>query len=191
MRLSAGQKFTEQLEKQEFKNLKPYALKVKERKKSLGEHFRKYKPAYLEFRTQYQRDRDRIVWAKSFKRLQNKTQIFPYYAEDHYTRRLTHSLEVAQIATTIARALKLNEDATEAIALSHDIGHTPFGHAGEAALNKILIDKGKKLQRRKKRKKRKKVVIGLRFQYSGLIIAFMASKSYLALNRSTNLIMTV
>ena len=78
--------------------------------------------------------------------MQHKTQIFPHYVEDHYKRRLTHSLEVAQIATTIARALKLNETATEAIALGHDLGHTPFGHAGERALNKILSGKSEKVK---------------------------------------------
>lgn len=78
------------------------------------------------------------MWSNAFKRLQHKTQVFPHYVEDHYKRRLTHSLEVAQIATTVARALRLNEVATEAIALGHDLGHTPFGHAGESALNEIL-----------------------------------------------------
>lgn len=141
---SKGTEFTNKLEDREIKELKPYALRSKERRESLKQQFREYKTSRLEYRTEYQRDRDRIVWSKSFKRLQHKTQIFPYYAQDHYRRRLTHSLEVAQIATTIARALKLNEDATEAISLGHDLGHTPFGHAGEAALNDILKDKGKK-----------------------------------------------
>ncbi|GAI96283.1 unnamed protein product, partial [marine sediment metagenome] len=101
--------------------------------------------AKLKFRTEYHRDRDRILWSKAFKRLQHKTQVFPHYVEDHYKRRLTHSLEVAQIATTVARALRLNEAATEAIALGHDLGHTPFGHAGEKALNKILTAESKVL----------------------------------------------
>jgi len=140
---SKGAKFTNELEEREHNQLKPYALKSKERRDKVP-RFREYETSTLEYRTEYQRDRDRIVWSKSFKRLQHKTQIFPYYAEDHYRRRLTHSLEVAQIATTIARALKLNEDATEAIAIGHDLGHTPFGHAGEAALNDILREKEKK-----------------------------------------------
>jgi dGTPase len=142
--VSKGEEFTKALEQREVAELRPYALRSEERRNSLKEQFREYQPSHLEYRTEYQRDRDRIVWSKSFKRLQHKTQIFPYYAEDHYRRRLTHSLEVAQIATTIARALKLNEDATEAMALGHDLGHTPFGHAGESALNDILKDKGKK-----------------------------------------------
>jgi dGTPase len=89
-------------------------------------------------RTCYQRDRDRILHSKPFRRLKHKTQVFIAPKGDHYRTRLTHSLEVAQIARTIARALRLNEDLTEAIALGHDVGHTPFGHAGEAALNDAL-----------------------------------------------------
>ncbi len=88
-------------------------------------------------RTAYQRDRDRILHAKSFRRLKHKTQVFLSPEGDHYRTRLTHTLEVAQISRTIARALRLNEDLTEAIALGHDLGHTPFGHCGEALLNEI------------------------------------------------------
>ena len=88
-------------------------------------------------RTDFQRDRDRIIHSKSFRRLKHKTQVFIDPEEDHYRTRLTHTLEVAQIARTIARALRLNEDLTEAIALGHDLGHTPFGHAGEAALDEV------------------------------------------------------
>ena len=88
-------------------------------------------------RTCYQRDRDRIIHCKSFRRLKMKTQVFIAPDGDHYRTRLTHTLEVMQIARTIARALCLNEDLTEAIALGHDLGHTPFGHAGERALNEI------------------------------------------------------
>ena len=80
----------------------------------------------------YQRDRDRIIHCKAFRRLKQKTQVFLSPEGDHYRTRLTHTLEVAQIARTIARALRLNEDLTEAIALGHDLGHTPFGHAGSA-----------------------------------------------------------
>jgi dGTPase len=89
-------------------------------------------------RTVYQRDRDRIIHSKSFRRLKHKTQVFLAPAGDHYRTRLTHTLEVSQIARTIARALRLNEDLTEAVALGHDLGHTPFGHAGEAVLNGIM-----------------------------------------------------
>ncbi len=88
-------------------------------------------------RTVYQRDRDRIIHCKAFRRLKHKTQVFLAPAGDHYRTRLTHTLEVSQIARTIARALRLNEDLTEAVALGHDLGHTPFGHAGEAVLNGI------------------------------------------------------
>lgn len=89
------------------------------------------------YRTEYQRDRDRIVHCKAFRRLKHKTQVFLCPENDHFRTRLTHTLEVTQIARTIARALLLNEDLTEAIALGHDLGHTPFGHAGECVLNAL------------------------------------------------------
>ena len=88
-------------------------------------------------RTDYQRDRDRILHCNAFRRLKHKTQVFLAPQGDHYRTRLTHTLEVSQIARTIARALRLNEDLTEAISLAHDLGHTPFGHAGERALNQL------------------------------------------------------
>ena len=91
-----------------------------------------------EFRTAFQRDRDRIIHAKSFRRLKHKTQVFMSPEGDHYRTRLTHTLEVAQISRSIAAALMLNEDLTEAIAMAHDLGHTPFGHAGEEALARCL-----------------------------------------------------
>ena len=90
-----------------------------------------------DIRTCFQRDRDRIIHSKSFRRLKHKTQVFLAPKGDHYRTRLTHALEVSQIARTIARALRLNEDLTEAISLGHDLGHTPFGHAGEAILREI------------------------------------------------------
>jgi dGTPase len=89
-------------------------------------------------RTPYQRDRDKVIHCKAFRRLKHKTQVFLSPEGDHYRTRLTHTLEVAQIARTIARALRLNEDLTEAVALGHDLGHTPFGHAGERALNRLM-----------------------------------------------------
>lgn len=93
-----------------------------------------------ELRTPYQRDRDRILHCKAFRRLKHKTQMFLSPEGDHYRTRLTHTLEVSQIARTLARALLLNEDLTEAISLGHDLGHTPFGHAGERALNRLYPD---------------------------------------------------
>ena len=91
-----------------------------------------------DLRTCYQRDRDRIIHCKAFRRLKHKTQVFLAPSGDHYRTRLTHTLEVSQIARSIASSLRLNEDLTEAIALGHDLGHTPFGHAGERALNKCI-----------------------------------------------------
>ncbi len=91
-----------------------------------------------DLRTDFQRDRDRIIHSRAFRRLKHKTQVFLSPESDHYRTRLTHTLEVAQIARTVARALRLNEDLTEAIALGHDLGHTPFGHAGERAINDLV-----------------------------------------------------
>lgn len=98
---------------------------------------REKREAECDVRPCYQRDRDRILHCKSFRRLKHKTQVFLAPQGDHYRTRLTHTLEVSQIARTIAKALRLNEELAEAIALGHDLGHTPFGHAGERALNKV------------------------------------------------------
>ena len=102
---------------------------------SRGRHYSELPPTY---RSEYQRDRDRIIHAKAFRRLEYKTQVFVNHEGDLYRTRLTHSLEVAQIARTVARSMGLNEDLTEAIALAHDLGHTPFGHAGQDALNACM-----------------------------------------------------
>ena len=99
---------------------------------------RKIKEAECDVRTVFQRDRDRIIHCKAFRRLKHKTQVFLSPESDHFRTRLTHTLEVSQIARTISRALRLNEDLTEAIALGHDLGHTPFGHAGERALDTVF-----------------------------------------------------
>ncbi|MBR4279215.1 MAG: dNTP triphosphohydrolase, partial [Clostridia bacterium] len=99
---------------------------------------RMYPVTECDVRTEFQRDRDRIIHCKSFRRLMHKMQVFLAPEGDHYRTRLTHTLEVAQIARTIARALRLNEDLTEAAALGHDLGHTPFGHSGERALDYLL-----------------------------------------------------
>lgn len=118
-------------EENEKKILSPYAQRSSE---SRG---RKNPEEECSIRTCYQRDRDRIIHCQSFRRLKHKTQVFLAPSGDHYRTRLTHTLEVAQIARTISRALQLNEDLTEAIALAHDLGHTPFGHAGERALDRL------------------------------------------------------
>lgn len=103
---------------------------------------RKFKEEEHKYRNIYQRDRDRIIHSAAFRRLEYKTQVFVYHEGDYYRTRLTHTIEVAQIARTIAKALRLNEDLVEAIALAHDLGHTPFGHAGEEALNKLMSTHG-------------------------------------------------
>lgn len=105
--------------------------------KSLESRGREYPEPECDVRTAFQRDRDRIIHSKAFRRLKHKTQVFFSPGGDHYRTRLTHTLEVAQISRTVARALGLNEDLTEAIALGHDLGHTPFGHSGERALRAV------------------------------------------------------
>ncbi len=103
---------------------------------------RRYKEEEHHFRTPFQRDRDRIIHSTAFRRLEYKTQVFIYHEGDYYRNRLTHTLEVQQIARTIARQLQVNEDLVEAIALAHDLGHTPFGHRGELVLNEIMVSLG-------------------------------------------------
>lgn len=122
----------EQTEAREERELSPLATLSK---RSRG---RERPEPECSVRTAFQRDRDRIIHCKAFRRLKHKTQVFISPEGDHYRTRLTHTLEVAQIARTVARALRLNEDLTEAIALGHDLGHTPFGHTGEEALNGIF-----------------------------------------------------
>lgn len=111
--------------------LSPYAVRSSETKGRAREE------KSCDFRTEFQRDRDRIIYSNSFKRLKNKTQVFCAPEGDHYITRMTHTLDVSQIARSIARVLSLNEDLAEAIALGHDLGHTPFGHVGEKVLNKL------------------------------------------------------
>ena len=106
--------------------------------KSIDSRGRKHPEAQCAVRTDFQRDRDRIIHSKSFRRLVHKTQVFIAPEGDHFRTRLTHTLEVSQIARTISRGLNLNEDLTEAIALGHDLGHTPFGHSGEEILDEIM-----------------------------------------------------
>ena len=122
----------EMTEKIEREILSEYAVK------SADSKGRKVFEEECELRTAFQRDRDRIIHSKAFRRLKHKTQVFLAPESDHYRTRLTHTLEVSQIARKIARALRLDEDLTEAIALGHDLGHTPFGHAGERALNELF-----------------------------------------------------
>ncbi len=122
----------EYLEQQEYATLSPRAQKADQSKG------RSFVEEESDVRTCYQRDTDRIVHSKAFRRLMHKTQVFLRPEGDHYRTRMTHTLEVSRIARTIARALSLNEDLTEAISLGHDLGHTPFGHAGEIALTEVM-----------------------------------------------------
>ena len=122
----------EELEKREYEWLAPYAMKSAEtggRQYPEGEH---------PYRSVYQRDKDRIIYSTAFRRLEYKTQVFVNHEGDYYRTRLTHTLEVAQIARTIARTLRLNEELVEAVALAHDLGHTPFGHSGEDTLAELM-----------------------------------------------------
>ena len=116
--------------------LAPYAIHSHQKSS------RRYPEKPHPFRTDFQRDRDRILHSKAFRRLEYKTQVFLSGSGDHLRNRLTHTIEVAAIARTIARALGLNEDLTEAIALAHDLGHSPYGHAGERALHQLMKDHG-------------------------------------------------
>ncbi len=124
----------ESMEQWEEQYLSPYASLSK------NTRGRDRKEPLCDIRPEYQRDRDRILHCKSFRRLKHKTQVFLAPEGDHYRTRLTHTLEVSQIARTIAKSLRLNESLTEAIALGHDLGHTPFGHSGEAVLNRLCED---------------------------------------------------
>jgi dGTPase len=134
--LTSAVRTREDYEREEFERLAPYAVKSAE---SLG---RIADEAEHEYRTAFQRDRDRIVHSQAFRRLEYKTQVFVHHEGDHYRNRLTHTLEASQIARTIARALRVNEELAEAIALAHDLGHTPFGHAGERGLDRLLEKEG-------------------------------------------------
>lgn len=121
----------EKLEQREYNNLSEFATKS-------ANATRKVEEEKSDLRTDFQRDRDRILHSKAFRRLKHKTQVFLSPFDDHFRTRLTHTLEVSQIGRTIARALDLNEDLVEAISLGHDLGHTPFGHCGESVLNELV-----------------------------------------------------
>ena len=126
----------EELEKREDSNLASYAMR------SMNTRGRAYPEEEHPYRSVYQRDKDRIIHSTAFRRLEYKTQVFVNHEGDHYRTRLTHTIEVAQIARCISRTLCLNEDLSEAIALAHDLGHTPFGHSGEDALRILMKDHG-------------------------------------------------
>src|SRR5256712_2966105 len=126
----------QELEERERQFLAPYA------QFSAQTRGRKYIEEPPEWRTNYQRDRDRVIHSRAFRRLEYKTQVFLNGTGDHLRTRLTHTMEVAGVARNIARALRLNEDLTETIALAHDLGHSPFGHKGESVLNQLMKDHG-------------------------------------------------
>ena len=126
----------QELEAIERQNLAPYA------QLSGDSRGRKFPEPPPEWRTEYQRDRDRVIHSRAFRRLEYKTQVFLNGTGDHLRTRLTHTMEVAAISRNISRALRLNEDLAETIALAHDLGHSPFGHKGEAALNRLMKGQG-------------------------------------------------
>ena len=126
----------EEFEQKEDNFLAPYALKSKYTKG------RKFPEKEHTFRPAFQRDKERIIYTTAFRRLEYKTQVFVNHEGDHYRTRLTHSLEVSLVSRSIARALRLNEDLAEAVALAHDLGHSPFGHAGEVVLSQLMVEEG-------------------------------------------------
>ena len=125
-----------ELQEYEKQHLASYAMLSQS---SLG---RKYVEEEHEYRTAFQRDRDRVIHSRAFRRLEYKTQVFVNHEGDHYRTRLTHTMEVAQIARNLSRALRLNEDLAEVLALVHDVGHPPFGHSGEKGLNEVMKNCG-------------------------------------------------
>jgi dGTPase len=141
LRSAPRREYSRTMERRDFEELEdatlaPYAMHSRD---SRG---RTYPEPEHAFRLPFQRDRDRIIHSTAFRRLEYKTQVFVNHEGDYYRTRLTHTMETAQITRTIARALRLNEDLAEAVALSHDLGHTPFGHAGERVLNQLMADHG-------------------------------------------------
>ena len=141
LRRSASGEYSPRMDRKAFEMLEeallaPYAMHSRD---SRG---REHAESEHSFRLAFQRDRDRIIHSTAFRRLEYKTQVFVNHEGDYYRTRLTHTMETAQITRTIARALRLNEDLAEAVALSHDLGHTPFGHAGERVLHQLMADHG-------------------------------------------------
>lgn len=154
------------LESQEVGNLAPYAVK------SVESQGRKFKEIEDPFRTCFQRDRDRVIHSKAFRRLNGKTQVFIAGYGDHYRSRLTHSMEVAQFGRDIARMLNLNQDLAETIGLAHDLGHTPFGHAGQDAMHEVMEQHGSRFEHNEQSFR---VVNELEYksdQYKGLNLSF-------------------
>lgn len=156
----------QELENREVKWLSPLAIKSKE---SRG---RNYVEAEDDFRTCFQRDRDRIIHSKAFRRLKGKTQVFFANFGDHYRSRLTHTMEVAQLSRDMARCLNLNEDLAETIALAHDLGHTPFGHSGQDAMDEIMKSLGSYFEHNEQSRRVIEVLETKYAQYPGLNLTF-------------------
>lgn len=154
------------IEALEKKTLAPYAVKSAE---SRG---RQYKEAPDLYRTCFQRDRDRIVYSKAFRRTRGKTQVLVAEYGDHYRSRLVHSMEVAQISRAVARSLKLNEDLAEAIGLAHDLGHTPFGHAGQDVMNDLLKPYGARFEHNEQGRRIVDILEQKSPDYPGLNLSF-------------------
>ncbi|QQR83354.1 dNTP triphosphohydrolase [Candidatus Peregrinibacteria bacterium] len=155
-----------EIEKREAQYLAPHAVKSSE---SRG---REYAEQEDEFRTCFQRDRDRIIHSKAFRRLRGKTQVFIAGYGDHYRSRLAHSMEVAQLSRDIARALGLNEDLAETIALAHDLGHTPFGHAGQDALHELMLPYGERFEHNEQSRRIVEFLEEKKVDYRGLNVTF-------------------
>jgi dGTPase len=156
----------EEIEKREKNNLEDYAVKSAE---SRG---RQYKESEDMYRTCFQHDRDRIIHSKAFRRLRGKTQVFVSHYGDHYRSRLTHTMEVAQISRDLARMLNLNEDLAEAIALAHDLGHTPFGHAGQDTMNSIMKEYGENFEHNEQSRRIVEILEEKKPDFKGLNLTF-------------------
>jgi len=156
----------QQLEEREQKTLASYAVKSAE---SRG---RTYPESEDPYRTVFQRDRDRIIHSKAFRRMRGKTQVFVAHYGDHYRTRLAHSMEVAQLSRDISRTLNLNEDLADTIALAHDLGHTPFGHAGQDEMNEIMKQYGEHFEHNEQSRRVVELLEDKKPDYAGLNLSF-------------------
>ncbi|MBN2095832.1 deoxyguanosinetriphosphate triphosphohydrolase [Candidatus Peregrinibacteria bacterium] len=156
----------ESFETRENKILAPYAVR------SAESHGREFKEPEDPYRTCFQRDRDRVIHSKAFRRLKGKTQVFIAHYGDHYRSRLTHTMEVAQLSRDLARMLNLNEDLAETIALAHDLGHTPFGHAGQDTVNELMREYGQSFEHNEQSRRVVEYLEEKSADYRGLNLTF-------------------